>query len=304
MNSVILGTNKYELNLYLIGFFKALKKLGFKLDIINSDETSFLASYAYFDNSLLRLTKILERKDKISLNKYMKIDKALSFNILEKDIPFKDSDIKIIIDNTFKREKGLKEKEELTIDLTLNKKRIIIKPTSFKDNLLEEGFYDTLKVINNLEGNNFYFKSNALKKNYNKYNHLFCDLISKYICKDDKELITILNKNIHFKQFFSNSFTSISEFQKLEEYLGEVFELEKYKVYSSFGYNLALKRKIKKYLKDNNPLTNVLSQGEMLEDKDIIISIYSYLKDDNLNKEVMKEFPYYFLASCYLKVIK
>lgn len=169
------------------------------------------------------------------------------------------------------------------------------------------GYNDTLKVMNELDGEKFTFKKNDLEKNYKKYKDLYLFHLQNTLTnKTHKNLIdSILNlsaiKRILSKKEMKKEYTSIIED------LGTIFGLCDSSIYSISKYNKLLKEEFFK-IEENQEIENMIKQNRfksILNHKATIKYIYNLLDTKNKKKlyGIILLFPKMFLEVLYLKTI-
>ncbi len=152
------------------------------------------------------------------------------------------------------------------------------------------GYNDTMKIYGKLEGNEFTFKKNHLKKNCKYYQEIYEHIIknilnSKTLIKAITDVLNITtNENVNSRE---------NIFLKIMEQTGKSFNLDETIIYSYKKFNRLLKKQLNKYLKNNN-----------LQNKKIAteIELYKKLKESNykeLQKKVLTH-PFELLKAIYL----
>ncbi len=175
---------------------------------------------------------------------------------------------------------------------------------------IKYGYNDTLKLFNKLEGDKYSFKPKSLERNYEYYKDNFAYVCKRMITLDDKRLFNQLVKIANYKKLLNNNFDDYKEFNKIIEYLGEVFEIPDYNIYNVKLFNHILKTKLINYSCDNLIDINSIKKlklNDSIDHKFIVKSIYKFmLKPIEFHKELSKVcilFPKEFLASLYLYTI-
>lgn len=150
------------------------------------------------------------------------------------------------------------------------------------------GYNDTMKIFNKLEGNKYTFKKGHLKKNQELYGETYKHIVKKILnsqklIKQIKEFSDLApNKNEIKKEVFI----------KVMEYTAKTFNLDETKIYSHTSFNNAIKKELKKRLKqetNHKKITEIDIYKEILKENykelrklaitnptDLIKAIYLY----------------------------
>lgn len=167
------------------------------------------------------------------------------------------------------------------------------------------GYNDTMRHFGRLDGNIFTFKKGDLEKNYLQIEEDYIKLLKSIFAKKKSKLSKEIFKLSKYKSIFDKLKTKNkirTEITDALEYLGNIFELDKNKIYSIKKYNKLLIEKAKEldYIKIN----------KYLKGKTLISYMYNkYIKLAD-KKEGVRElfniallFPKEFLATLYLIII-
>ncbi len=171
------------------------------------------------------------------------------------------------------------------------------------------GYNDTMKTFNKLEGNNYTFKKNHLKKNYQKYGAKYYQLLDEFIEVDD-----VKNK-LHAKLFefmlnkrLTNKNKEIA-FNRMLENIGNYFGIDDSYIYKYKNFNKLIINKFKQI--GPNSYNQVDEQIKLNKLKLLFNSpemvYYLYQAFDNLDRKNVYRlallFPSETLAAIYLKVL-
>lgn len=156
----------------------------------------------------------------------------------------------------------------------------LIFDSSLAKRAIQYGFNDTMKVFGKYDGNLYTFKKDHLSENYLKYKDLFESKYRKKI------------KN--------------SEFNKIVENLGNIFQIDDTKIYSISRFNRLLIKKFL-FLKEDFDIYQLLSQKKIktaFSEKSIVKIIYDSITDSKEELEqIMKIFSMEYKEAIYLKCI-
>ncbi len=158
---------------------------------------------------------------------------------------------------------------------------------------IKYGYNDTMKAFGKLEGNNYTFKKNTIKKNIKKYSETWKYLIDKTI---DKNLLTSLIKKIYKIDSKKENKEIGIVLLKIMEDLGKEFNIDDTKIYSKRKFNKLIKKNFKTKVK----------YYEMKNEEDKIIEIYKNMKNKNkkkLKKDILLSSKEFFKA-LYLYTIE
>lgn len=175
------------------------------------------------------------------------------------------------------------------------------------------GYNDTMKTFKKLDGNKFTFKKDHLNLNCNKYKQSFVEKLKKIIDLEDKKIfsklleIKTINKIIEQKNINKTLNDTI-------EYIGEIFELPQYSIYSIKKYNTLILKKIEEVENINKKeFENNIKNGnikDIINSKTIIKHIYNEISICHTKKQksnlcmLANLFNREFLAALYLSTIK
>lgn len=207
---------------------------------------------------------------------------------------------------------GIKKKvkdKNVKIDLIKNsnpqKFNINFDPEVAKENIIR-GYNDTMKYYKKLDGKSYTFKKNNLAKNVDLINEKYVNLIKKILLSGNSNLVV---KEILKNKRYENIFLNIKQNKLLDkeinnslEYLGELFELDKNKVYNISVFNRKLIGEVKQL--------DYISIDKNLKGKMLIGYIYNTYMNSDDKEEVYKKlynialiFQKDFLAAIYLIAI-
>ena len=207
---------------------------------------------------------------------------AVNLNTLGYARPPKDKKVKVDV---------IKMSNDQKFTLSFSKKQAITN--------MKLGYNDTMKHFGKLDGKNYTFKYGNLDLNYKYIEANYLNII-KEILMNNNSILEIF-KIGKFKKLFnsiSNKKSIKEEINEAIEYLGEILELPKEKIYNINTYNRMLIRKIDElsYIKINKNLTG----------KFLVSYIYNKCQNNDIEK-IKKElyniallFPKEFLSALYL----
>ena len=185
-----------------------------------------------------------------------------------------------------------------------DKKKFDLTFTSSKaKHLIKMGYYDTMKHFNKLDGRLYTFKKNDLDKNYNSISPFYISLLKDLLlsAKKNKVITEIFNITKYKKMFnkLNQNLDIKEEVNSSLEYLGDIFNISKDKIYDINHYNRLLIKQVKNlsYIK--------LDKG--LKGKMLISYMYNKYVNSNVKEELVNEifnlalvFQKEFLATVYL----
>lgn len=207
---------------------------------------------------------------------------------------------------------GIKQKvkdKNVKIDLIRNPNKqmftIVFDKEQSRKNIAY-GYNDTMKYFKRLEGNNYTFYKGQLKKNYNNISEYYINLLKMILLVERNKVITEIFKISKYNKLF----TDINNNKPIDkvildsiEYLGELFEIPNYEIYTLNTFNKLILKKVKtlSHIKISTKL-----KGKML-----IGYFYNKCREEKLSNSVKKElfnlaliFPKDFLAAIYLLSIR
>lgn len=207
---------------------------------------------------------------------------------------------------------GIKQKvkdKNVKIDLIRNPNKqmftIVFDKEQARKNIAY-GYNDTMKYFHRLEGNNYTFYKGQLKKNYNNISEYYINLLKMILLVERNKVITEIFKISKYNRLF----TAINNKKPIDdvildsiEYLGELFEIPNYEIYTLNTFNRLILKKVKtlSHIKISTKL-----KGKML-----IGYFYNKCREEKLSDNVKKElfnlaliFPKDFLAAIYLLSIR
>ena len=159
------------------------------------------------------------------------------------------------------------------------------------------GYNDCMKVYNKLDGNKYTFKKNHLNLNYNRLQKKFLDKIKNYT--GDEIII-----NHHIKNALNKPDEKINE---IMEYLGFTLKLDDAQIYSSYRFNILLKKRIEGITNlDRSIIENKIKDKEiatLFNSKYIIKYLYEEIELNHDIKILSFLFPKEFLGAIYLSIL-
>lgn len=177
---------------------------------------------------------------------------------------------------------------------------------------IKYGYYDTMKIFKELDGDKYTFKKGNLIANYNGYSIKFLNYCDN-LFKEDEGIYDDILKLSFFNRIFKTrkEYELKKIFNETIELLGKVFGINTCNLYDIKKYNKILLNKIKKQeeiskdfiekkIKDKN-------FKDLLNTSSIIKYLYNRLDNNEINKEICalaSIFPKEFVCAIYLKVIK
>ena len=177
---------------------------------------------------------------------------------------------------------------------------------------IKYGYYDTMKIFKELDGDKYTFKKGNLIANYNKYSNKFLNYCDKLFKKDEGIYDDILKLS-----FFNRILKTRKEyelkkiFNETIELLGKVFKIDTCNLYDIKKYNKILLNKIKKQEEISKDFIEKKIKDKKIKDllntSSIIKYLYNRLDNNEINKEICalaSIFPKEFVCAIYLKVIK
>ncbi len=171
------------------------------------------------------------------------------------------------------------------------------------------GYNDAMKTFNKLDGTNYTFKKNHLKKNYRRYGKKYYQLLDDFVLVDD-----VKNK-LHAKLFefmlnkrLANKNKELA-FNRMLENIGNYFKIDDSYIYSYRKFNYLIIKEFKKI--GPNSYNQVDEQIKLNKLKLLFNSpemvYYLYQTFDNLDRKNIYRlallFPRETLAAIYLKTI-
>lgn len=164
------------------------------------------------------------------------------------------------------------------------------------------GYNDTMKKFNFLDGKKYTFNKGDLLNNYNFYIVKLKELfLSNINSKSINKIFIDSNVNLILND-------DMKKFNSMVEFLGEVYEIEDYKIYNIDFYNKKIKRKFTEFIIETNiDVKDLLSiKGAINKNinRKLIAYFYNNLDLNNLvNRKLAKLFSKQYISALYLKVI-
>ena len=169
------------------------------------------------------------------------------------------------------------------------------------------GYNDAMKTFGKLDGNKFTFKKNNLVKNYNKYNDLYEDNLRKIFINKKSKLASKIFENPLFNEILNRK-TLYSDFNKIIEKAGKIFNLREEKCYNIKRYNKKISKELKKInqISVEEIISNVKDKNikGILDSKKIVKFFYNSIITDS--KSMIKYIPIFqkeFLVALYIYTI-
>ena len=177
---------------------------------------------------------------------------------------------------------------------------------------IKYGYYDTMKIFKELDGNKYTFKKGNLIANYNRYSIKFLNYCDK-LFKENEGIYDDILKLSFFNRIFKTrkEYELKKIFNETIELLGKVFEIDTCNLYDIKKYNKSLLSKIKKQEEISKDFIEKKIKDKKFKDllntSSIIKYLYNRLDNNEINKELCalaSIFPKEFVCAIYLKVIK
>ena len=202
----------------------------------------------------------------------------------------------------FRKEHNNKKVKIETIKCKDNKTFILDFDKDIAKYNMAMGYQDTMKHYKALDGNIYTFKKNNLSKNYNTIKKYYISILKSTLLFSEnrikKELIKVSKYNDIFKNIKQDKSIENIINESLE-YLGEILDIDKSKIYDVNKYNKELIKHVKElsYLKVNKKLKGKMLVGYMYN-KYVNTTNYDLLLTEMFNMALV--FPKEFLATVYL----